>query len=61
MVPDAGFKLQGRSLIIRLPMSLLGNPDRILSRVRTHTAQFPLEASAWRILRIANDARDSRP
>jgi LmbE family N-acetylglucosaminyl deacetylase len=52
LVPEARLKFEGRSLIIKLPMALLGNPDRILSKVRTHTAQFPLEASAWRILRI---------
>ncbi len=51
-VPDAKLKFEGRSLILKLPMAVLGTPDRVLSRVRTRIAKFPLDASAWRILRI---------
>ena len=51
-VPDARLKFEGRSLICKLPLSALGDPDRILSRVKTRTAKFPLYASAWRVLKI---------
>ncbi len=51
-VPDARLKFEGRSLILKLPLEVLGSPDRILSRVKTRTAKFPLDASAWRILSI---------
>jgi len=51
-VPEANFKFAGRSLILKFPLAVLGGPERILSRVRTKTAKFPLDASAWRVLRI---------
>jgi LmbE family N-acetylglucosaminyl deacetylase len=51
-VAGAKLKFEGRSLIIRLPLAVLGSPDRILSRVRTRAAKFSLNASAWRILKI---------
>ena len=51
-VPDAQLKFEGRSLILKLPLSVIGTPDRILSRIKTRTAKFPLDASAWRILKI---------
>ncbi len=62
LISASGAKLGfvGRSLIVKLPLSALGKPDRILSRVRTRAAKFPLNASAWRIL-IINDGRDQHP
>jgi LmbE family N-acetylglucosaminyl deacetylase len=50
----AGAKLrfEGRSLIIKLPFSVIGEPEQILARARTRTPKLPLEASAWRILKI---------
>ncbi len=51
-VPGAETKFEGKSLIFSLPMAVLGEPDRILCRVKTRTARFPLDASAWRVLRI---------
>ncbi|MFH0827782.1 MAG: PIG-L family deacetylase [Candidatus Omnitrophota bacterium] len=51
-VPGSETKFEGRSLIFSLPMAVLGGPDRVLCRVKTRTARFPLDASAWRILRI---------
>jgi len=51
-VPDAQMRFEGRSLIIKVPMAVLGGPDRILSRVKARTAKFPFAASAWRVLRI---------
>ncbi len=51
-VPEAKLKFEGRSLILNIPLAVLGAPDRILSRVKARTAKFSLDASTWRILRI---------
>jgi LmbE family N-acetylglucosaminyl deacetylase len=51
-VAGARLKFEGRALVINLPLTALGAPEQILTRVRTRTANFPLEASAWRILKI---------
>jgi LmbE family N-acetylglucosaminyl deacetylase len=48
----AKLKFEGRSLIVNFPLAVLGEPEKILTRVRTRTPNFPLEASAWRILII---------
>jgi LmbE family N-acetylglucosaminyl deacetylase len=48
----AKIKFEGRSLIVNLPLATLGAPEKILTRVRTRAPNFPLEASAWRILSI---------
>lgn len=37
-------------LIFEIPLSLLGNPEYLLSSVRTHLNALPLDASAWRVL-----------
>jgi LmbE family N-acetylglucosaminyl deacetylase len=51
-VKDASLTSEGKSLILKLPFSCLGNPDCILSKVRTHASKFPLDASAWRIIKL---------
>lgn len=51
-VKDASLKFEGSALILKLPLSCLGNPKYILSKVRTHTAKFPLDVSAWRIIKL---------
>ncbi|MCX5708452.1 MAG: PIG-L family deacetylase [Candidatus Omnitrophica bacterium] len=48
----AKLKFEGRSLIVNLPLATLGEPEKILTRVKTRAPNFPLEASAWRILTI---------
>jgi LmbE family N-acetylglucosaminyl deacetylase len=52
VVNSAKLKFEGRSLIINLPLAVLGAPEKILTQVKTRTSNFPLEASAWRILTI---------
>lgn len=42
--------VKGRELILKIPLSILGNPDYILSCVRTHGKSLPLDATAWRVL-----------
>jgi len=51
-VRDASLSSEGNTLILKLPLSCLANPDYILSKVKTHTSKFPLDASAWRIIRM---------
>jgi len=51
-VRDASLSSEGNALILKLPLSCLANPDYILSKVKTHTSKFPLDASAWRIIRM---------
>ena len=41
---------QDHTLILKIPFSLLGNPDRILTSARTHPNNLPLDETAWRIL-----------
>jgi len=51
-IKDASMKFEDNALILKLPFSCLGNPEYILSKVKTHTAKFPLDASAWRIIKL---------
>lgn len=40
----------GNSLIIKVPLDSLGNPDYILSNAETKTRDILLDATAWRII-----------
>jgi LmbE family N-acetylglucosaminyl deacetylase len=39
-----------RRIILRLPLELLGHPDRILTTARTYVGDLPVDWTAWRIL-----------
>ena len=41
---------EGNSLIIKVPLDSLGNPDYILSSAETKAHDIPLDATAWRII-----------
>jgi LmbE family N-acetylglucosaminyl deacetylase len=41
---------EGNSLIIRVPLDDLGNPDYILSSAETKAHDIPLDATAWRVI-----------
>jgi len=41
---------EGNSLIIKVPLESLGNPDYILSSAETKVRDLPLDATAWRII-----------
>jgi len=43
---------EGNSLIIKVPLNSLGNPDYILSSAETRAHDIPLDATAWRILEL---------
>ena len=47
---DVEFEAQDYTLILKVPFSLLGNPDRILTSAKTHPNNLPLDETAWRIL-----------
>ncbi|MBL8012800.1 MAG: PIG-L family deacetylase [Candidatus Omnitrophica bacterium] len=44
-------------LLIEIPLSALGDPDKILSSVKTYIADWPLEATAWRTLIVDKQGR----
>ncbi len=37
-------------IVIRVPLSLLGDPDRALVNARTYLGDMPLDSSVWRVL-----------
>ncbi|MCX5702426.1 MAG: PIG-L family deacetylase [Candidatus Omnitrophica bacterium] len=49
-VKNAKLSAQGKELIFKIPLNMLGNPDYLLSSVKTHSGSLPLDASAWRVL-----------
>ncbi len=51
-VKDARLIYEGRSLIFKIPIALLGNPDYILACIRTNVKDLPLSDTAWRILAL---------
>ncbi|MCX5657256.1 MAG: PIG-L family deacetylase [Candidatus Omnitrophica bacterium] len=52
-IKNVGLIYEGNIAIIRIPLSVLGNPEYILSCVRPRVASgLPLDDTAWRILRL---------
>ena len=49
-VKDVEFDTQGNILILKIPFSLLGNPDRILTCAKTHPNVLALDETSWRVL-----------
>jgi LmbE family N-acetylglucosaminyl deacetylase len=49
-VKNAKLTVQGKELVFKIPVNILGNPDYLLSSVKTHSGSLPLDASAWRAL-----------
>ncbi len=41
---------QGKTLVLKIPLSLLGYPDRLFCNVRSQQRDLPLSDLAWRIL-----------
>jgi LmbE family N-acetylglucosaminyl deacetylase len=39
-----------REISVRIPLALLGDPERVLATARTYLADVPLDAAAWRVL-----------
>ncbi|MCX5687342.1 MAG: hypothetical protein NTV71_01645 [Candidatus Omnitrophica bacterium] len=49
-VKDIEFEAQNNTLILKIPLKLLGNPDRILTSARTYPNKLPLDETSWRTL-----------
>ncbi|MFH1768571.1 MAG: PIG-L family deacetylase [Candidatus Omnitrophota bacterium] len=43
-----------REITLRIPLGILGNPDRILTSARTYAGMIPLDWVAWRVVRLAD-------
>ncbi len=43
---------EGKVFTMKIPLSLLGDPDYIFTYVRAHGRSLPIETSAWRILKL---------
>lgn len=52
---DVKATYEGNSLIVRLPLRLLGQPDRIMARVKTSTKDLPFDNTAWHVLYLDKD------
>ena len=49
-VKNIEIETQDNELTLKVPLGLLGNPDRILSCARTHPDSLPLDETAWRVI-----------
>ena len=49
---DIIFTSEGKVLTFRVPLSLLGDPDRILSSAKTSVFNLTMDETAWRVLEI---------
>ncbi len=49
---DTGVQISrnSRDIVVRVPLALLGDPDRALVHVRTKLDELPLDSTAWRLL-----------
>ena len=45
---------QPKEITLRVPLEILGSPDRILTSARTYTGPVPLDWVAWRVLELSN-------
>ena len=50
--PDVLFLDKGKEMIFRVPLSLLGEPDYILSSAKTVVYDLTLDETAWRVLEL---------
>ncbi len=46
-----------RDIVLRVPLALLGDPDRALVTARTTLGDLPLDSAAWRVLNLKADGR----
>ena len=51
-IKDAKLSYSGKSLIMKIPVSALGDPDFILSNAETRAKDLPYDATAWRVIEI---------
>ena len=49
-----------REILVRIPLRLLGAPERVLATARTYLADLPLDAEAWRVLDLRPNSQPPR-
>ncbi len=49
---DTGVQVSrdAHTIVLRVPLALLGDPDRALTAARTYLGNLPLDSAAWRVL-----------
>lgn len=52
LVKDVKAAFKGRSLVLKVPLSLLGEPDRILATARTSAKDLTLDDTALRVIEL---------
>ncbi|MFA5315228.1 MAG: PIG-L family deacetylase [Candidatus Omnitrophota bacterium] len=53
---DVTLAYEGKALIVKVPLTLLGGPDRILACAKTSSKDLPLDNTAWRIVFLDDGA-----
>lgn len=49
-----GVTRAGRRIDIRVPLDMMGNPQRVLTSAKTYAGDIPLDWAAWRVLDVRN-------
>lgn len=55
------FRRDGRRVTVRVPLSLLGAPDKVVLGGRTRAVGVPLDWAAWRAVALPHGVAGSRP
>ncbi len=53
---DVTLAYEGKSLVVKVPLTLLARPDRILTCAKTSSKDLPLDNTAWRIVFLDDGA-----
>ena len=51
-IRDVRLDYQNDSLVLRIPLRVLGDPSRILISVNAHKTELPFDETAWRIIEL---------
>ena len=51
-IKDIRLDYQNDSLVLRVPLKVLGDPSRILVSVNAHKTELPFDETAWRIIEL---------
>ncbi len=53
-IPEGALRVshRPRQLTIRIPLAMLGNPEKILTSAQTSLGQIPLDTVSWRVLEL---------
>lgn len=46
------YQYEGNDLILKIPLKLIGNPDYIMSHIKTHSGDLILDDTAWKVLKL---------